>query len=85
MVEHHRREPVRCPYCGERTDCDTPVYADIKPTPGDVAVCFYCAGIAIYTEDGQRKPTEDERVELLKDEHVTRAVSAILGFRAVDL
>jgi hypothetical protein len=79
-----RRAPAPCPYCGRVTDADSqfPTDEDAVPGPGDVSVCFYCAGIALYTETGFRKPTDEERAELLDEPDVIATAAAILGYRA---
>jgi hypothetical protein len=81
-----RRPYAPCPYCGKATDADAPAPGTDEnvgaPGPGDVSVCFYCAGISIFTETGLRKPTEDERAELLDDPDVIEAAAAVLGYRA---
>ena len=78
MTNHVRRRRWVCPYCGRHTDCDTEAYGDGVPEVGDVSVCFYCAGVGIYTADGVRLPTDSERVVLLTDAGVVGVVSAVL-------
>ena len=49
-----------CPYC----KADNPMATklddkDAIPIPGDVGVCFYCAGLLVYAEQGKVKPMTD--------------------------
>lgn len=73
--------PTPCPYCGRANDrafeADD---ADHLPKPGDVSVCFRCAGLGFFTEEGVRLPTPAEREELLADPAVVEAVGTILAY-----
>jgi hypothetical protein len=82
-----RRSSARCPYCSKETDADAPAPGtdDVAPEPGDVSVCFYCGGIILYVEGGGlRKPTDEERTELLDDPGVVEAVASVLAYRGVE-
>lgn len=51
---HHRfLKPSICPLCGYTLDAATNADSGdkIAPKPGDVTVCFGCAGILEFTED----------------------------------
>ncbi len=67
-----------CPYCGAVNDAATGLTGARVPSPGDVGVCFSCAGLLIFQEVGVRVPTDLERSELLSDPGVVRAVGAVL-------
>lgn len=69
-----------CPMCGAHLDAHTDALnpLDPDPVPGDVSVCFYCAGILKFGDDLRlRRPTVDELVALPWD--VWRVQAAALG------
>lgn len=73
-----------CPYCARTNDAAVAEDGrDDRPTPGDYSVCFYCAGVAVFSADGVRKPTEAERAELVEDPHVHAAVGDLLVWRGL--
>jgi hypothetical protein len=78
---HNRRDQRSCPFCKKSTDCDSQVNGDGVPEVGDVSVCFYCGQVALFTEGGLRKPSDEERSEILADPDVTAAVGAVLAYR----
>jgi hypothetical protein len=80
MTSH--RHPPTCPTCGATMDASTDAYGTAAPGTGDVSVCFYCAGLAIYDGGGLREVTASERAELLADDRVTQVVGAVLAYRA---
>lgn len=70
--------PTSCPYCGAVIDCT--VSADerpLVPKDGDVSLCFQCVQPCIYVISGQgvsvRKPTPEERAEIIAQNHDTIA------------
>ena len=80
-----RRPPTPCPYCSKESDAATPAGGtedDATPEAGAVSVCFFCGGIALFTETGLRKPNDAERVELLADPRVIEAAGAVLAYRS---
>lgn len=71
-----RTRPEPCPHCGVDIDCLS--HATKHAKPGDIGVCFYCAGIVILDDDlHQRLPTEAESEELLTNPRVVRMVFAV--------
>lgn len=70
-----RTRPEPCPHCGVDIDCLS--HATKHAKPGDIGVCFHCAGIVIL-DDGLRRrlPTEAESEELLADPRVVAVVFA---------
>lgn len=46
-----RLAPSHCPRCGKNLDAATAPFAPVRPQPGDVTVCFYCATVLEFTED----------------------------------
>lgn len=40
-------------------------------------MCWSCGGLAFFTEDGMRKPTEEEEQDLLQAPEVKQAQAAI--------
>lgn len=77
-----RCDKVACPWCGVEHDAYTGITGD-TPQPGDAAICFDCAGIAVY-EDGlrQRRPTEEEAAQFTQDSVITDMVDEIRAFRS---
>lgn len=66
-----------CPHCGRRNDLHTGA-AGTRPRPGDVSICWACAGIGIYVAgDSARVPTAAEVQELAADPRIAAAQAAI--------
>jgi len=62
----HGLPPSPCPACGKVNDSaeDTASVDGSRPTPGDYAVCFSCAAVAVYADDMTlRDPTRRELEE----------------------
>jgi hypothetical protein len=62
----------RCPWCkAVNTRATNAVPGEtVQPVDGDVAMCFYCGEWSIYdmaARHRQRKPTEDEFIEIGED------------------
>jgi len=75
-------KPHRCPYCGkENHKATNPLGSDIIPPPGSLSLCIGCAGISIFNDDlTTRKPTEEEKEEILKDANVQRLIIELKAF-----
>lgn len=53
---------IACPFCGGVSDSFSGEAE--RPTADARVVCFYCARIGVFTEDGKvRKPTDEEAAE----------------------
>lgn len=54
-MESYRVKPSACPECGKRNDSARYVQGGGRkrrgPEPGDVTICFGCAGILEFDED----------------------------------
>jgi len=61
-----------CPYCGRENDQHRTDEPDQQPTPGDVSLCWKCGSLAIFTEDGVRKPTPEEDAEFSQDPDIKK-------------
>jgi len=48
-VDHYIARAV-CPWCGKEGDVASGLDTDDRPSPGDYAVCIYCAGVNCYDE-----------------------------------
>jgi len=59
-----------CPHCGRVNELHDGPRPGMTPEPGDVGMCWSCGGLAFFTEDGMRKPTEEEEQELLQSPDV---------------
>lgn len=54
-----------CPRCLRDLDGATSVAHEGRPDPGDVTMCIYCSGLAIFGDDLRlRNPTKEERAEI---------------------
>lgn len=65
---NEKLEPAACPHCGalaEATTCVSDPGTRKVPEPGSVMICMYCAGLGIFTEDGQIRKMEEEEFEEL--------------------
>jgi len=59
---------AHCSYCDRLLDRALASDGVSRPAPGDISICMYCTKVNIWTDDLQlRKPTEQERVEMLKN------------------
>lgn len=66
--------PVQCPICEKKLDGFSATDGDDRlPEPGNVALCYYCSSIGIFTEDGLRLPTEDEALAIYADPDIEKA------------
>lgn len=74
-TEHTR--PLHCPYCRRVHELSNGA-PGTRPKPGDVSLCWGCGEVGIFTDDGIRRPTPEERAEILTDPQVKTARAAIL-------
>lgn len=72
---------IPCPSCGRLNDQHAHTGGVDAPSPGDVAICWGCGQPAVFVATayglGQRAATETERVEILADPEVRRALDAL--------
>jgi hypothetical protein len=69
-----------CLRCGARLDAATGLSSASPPKEGDISICWYCAHLAAFTADGSLRPlTEAERVQVIVDVEVQKAVTAVLA------
>jgi|1185.fasta_scaffold195022_3 hypothetical protein len=77
MTSDHTHDllPTACPYCAKKLDAASHVdLTDVRPRPGDTTICFYCAGLMVFADDGRpRKPTDDEALEMENNPEVLNA------------
>lgn len=66
-----------CPHCDRLNTQHSALEPDAKPDPGDVSLCWKCGGLAIFTENGVRKPTDDEEAEFSTDPDIKQFRYAI--------
>jgi hypothetical protein len=74
---------ARCPDCRKLMDAASGVNdGEGGPTPGSIAICFYCHHLAIYGEDMKlRNPTDEEVVEIAGHPDVVRAMTMLGKFK----
>jgi len=72
-----------CFNCGKHAVTNISDDGPPSPTDGDVSVCLYCAAISLFTGNGRhtRRPTDEERTDLLADPDVSRAAGGVLLYR----
>lgn len=79
-TSYGERDPrARCPYCSYHTDQATELGEHHHtPAEGDVSLCMRCGRLALFTGDGlrTRRPSRDERAELLTSREVQMSVKA---------
>ncbi|WP_032376787.1 hypothetical protein [Rhodococcoides fascians] len=76
------RMPGRpCPHCKSVVDATMAMGNPAnRPSPGDVNVCVYCAGVSLFTEDGFRLPTASEARELELVPQIQHAIRKVQDF-----
>lgn len=67
---------TECPHCG-RVNTHHATANPVEPSPGDLSLCWKCGGISVFTEDGIRKPTDEEAAEFDQDPDVKKYRYAI--------
>jgi hypothetical protein len=79
--------PGRCPHCGTAIEqasgvVDKNARNELKPKPGDISICFTCAGLGRYTTKMTiRKLTNVEHADCITDPRVKRTRLTILALR----
>jgi hypothetical protein len=82
MSEAYDVPESRCPECGKLNDAASGISNDTPPSPGNVAICFYCHHLAIYGEDMKlRHPTDEEVVEIAGDPDIVHAMTMLGKFK----
>ena len=77
------RIPRRCPHCGTVNDGHTAVDGSSAcPQAGDVSICLYCSGVAIFTEHSLRVLDDAEFNEVMADPEMQQAIQVIAQMRA---
>lgn len=71
-----------CPYCTKSLDLTEDLIGMNIPKPGDVSICIGCADILLFDESMQmRKPTEEEKKELDKNQAIQKIRVYVLELR----
>jgi hypothetical protein len=75
-AEPTTRAATTCPACGAEQDLHTNATGVRPPVPGDVAVCWRCGGVAVFTTGPfgllRRPPTAAEEATIRSDPRITR-------------
>lgn len=82
---HHIDSKPACLQCGLVLDGAAQVgdYPDDrKPREGDLSICVKCSALAVYTGDGIREMTVDERFMAIESPQVQMAIRAIKSMHA---
>lgn len=67
-----------CPYCGRQNTLASGMNVDEPPDEGSVNLCWRCREPSLFTADGSlRKPTDEERADIMADPDVKRALYAM--------
>lgn len=77
----------QCPYCGYKMDTSLSPFSGGKPpTPGCISICLNCGKAGVFGDDLRcRKPTDDEKEEILKNDKVIITQMAIANINKPDL
>jgi hypothetical protein len=76
-MKHNRLPATVCVECGKLVDSATHLSDDVRPSPGDIAICLYCGHAAIYTRAMTlRHPTKKEKREHASNPEVAAAKRA---------
>jgi hypothetical protein len=82
MSKTTRTPPNLCLSCGKVIDSATSVAVSRRPTPGMLAVCFYCGHVMAFDAALRLRPlTDEEMVEVAGDERIL-AIQAGRGIPA---
>lgn len=70
--------PQPCPYCAASLEASTNIddhAAPIRPRPGDVTLCFVCAGLLVFTGEAMqvRLPADAELLRFQGDSRIAHA------------
>lgn len=68
-----------CCECGKKLDgcCGE----SVRPSSGDMAICFYCASLNVFADDMTlRRPTDDEYIQSTKFHGLQELRKKILAF-----
>lgn len=74
-----------CPTCAYEVDDATGVgdAVELRPEPGNLAICIRCASIGIYVKQGEflglRPTTPEEDAQYADDEEVTKVRAVIIA------
>lgn len=70
---------IPCPYCSTQLNNHETYQKDVRPSKGDVSICFHCKSILLF-EDNQaiRKPTDGELEEMREDKSFWNALQNII-------
>lgn len=64
---------MNCVTCHKELDTDTPIEEGAKPSPGSVAICFYCGQIYVFDDAVRKQPCPDEYLaEVFKNDPVAK-------------
>lgn len=65
--------PIDCPQCGSPNNSHSGPRPGVRPTAGDVSVCFYCGQMCIYIDETHMRPaTAAEERQLARDRGIRR-------------
>ena len=60
MIQSFNMPTQVCPHCNAKMDMATQADGEDRPREGDITVCFYCAGVSVFTaEFALLKPSEE--------------------------
>lgn len=75
-VTHWHHRPMACLFCGRENE-DHAGAEGTRPEPDDWSMCWGCGEVGVFTDGGIRRPTPEERAEILADPEVQQARAAI--------
>lgn len=80
MCEERKIKESKCPVCNaglNAAEAASEEFKDMRPEPGDLSVCTYCATILIFDEDLNLAIPEQEFMDSIPDD-VTAQLKAVV-------
>ena len=85
-IDHLDMPPTGCPYCGAVVDMASNVGGTDRPAEGDATICLYCREVSVFDKNLLlRRPSEDERSELLANPDIQRVLRVVEEVVPLDL
>jgi glutaredoxin len=69
-----------CPWCKRLNDAVTASEQNKGtkiPEPGDMAICYGCRNLLVFTDEGARRATPEEQNDAMKEPNVRDALEAL--------
>lgn len=67
----------KCPSCGTAVGAATGVSGSQVPEPGNISICAYCTGVAMYDDELALRELEDEELAALQQDPVWEIIKNV--------